>query len=288
MTRPRVAVTGASGLVGTWLCAALGEREADVLAVPREALADPEPVLQGADVVFHLAAQTIVADAWRDPEETFEVNVAGTWRVVAAAGRCGARRVVVASTDQVYGPHAPGPTREDHPLAPEGPYPASKAAADVLARSLSPDPPVVVARLANVYGAGDRQTSRLVPATIAAVQAGRRPLIRGSGTARRDLLHAEDAAAALIALAGDDVPPGEAYNVGTGRSHSVREVVEAVLRVCGSDLEPEVQGTEPRGEGGEHALDAGRLREVTGWTPRITLEEGLRRTIAPRRGLAAA
>ena len=247
-----VGVTGAGGLVGRHLVAALGD--------------DLAPV-EEADVVVHLAAQTIVSEAYADPVATFEANVALAWRTAAAAPRC-----VFASTDQVYGPGPPVPVAEDAPLEPEGPYATSKAAADLLVRTL---PGAVVARLANVYGPGDRHATRLVPGVVAAVREGRRPVVRGDGSARRDLVHVDDAVDALLVLAerGEE---GEAYNVGTGRPHSVLEVVEAVLRVAGSDLEPDVLGDAPPGEGGERALDSAKLRAL-GWEPRVGLEEGLRR-----------
>ena len=272
------AVTGASGLVGRHLMAALGD---GAVAVPRASLSAPEgpgEAVAGADVVFHLAAQTIVSAAWDDPAATYEANVALTWRLIAAAREAGVRRIVVASTGQVYAPSAPVPTPEDAPLEPNGPYPASKAAADLLARSFGAPPEVVVARLANVYGPGDRETTRLVPGTIAAVLEGRAPVIRGDGSAARDMLHVDDAVAALIALAEHGVP-GEAYNVGTGRPTSVREVVDAVLAAAGSDLEPVVEGGRPPGEGGRLALDATKLREATGWEPKIDLADGIRRTL---------
>ncbi len=248
-------MTGAGGLVGSHLVAALGD--------------DHVPV-EEADVVIHLAAQTIVATAYADPAATFEANVALAWRTAAAAPR-----TVFASTDQVYGPRPPTPVAEDAPLAPEGPYATSKAAADLLLRAM---PGTVVARLANVYGPGDRHASRLVPGTVAAIREGRRPVVRGDGSARRDLLYVADAVSALLVLAerGEE---GEAYNVGTGEGHAVVEVVEALLRVAGSDLEPDVLGGAPPGEGGERALDTAKLRAL-GWEPRVGLEEGLRRTWA--------
>ena len=260
----RAGVTGASGLIGRHLVEALRGRGDEVVVIAR----GEEPPA-GLDVLFHLAAQTIVSAAYADPAATFEANVALAWRTVAAAPRA-----VFASTDQVYGPHAPVPTPEDAPLRPEGPYAASKAAADLLVRTL---PGVVVARLANVYGPGDRHDSRLVPGAIGAVRAGRRPVIRGDGSAARDLLFVDDAVEALLALAerGD---AGEAYNVGSGEPRTVREVVDAVLRVAGSDLEPEVLGGAPPGEGGRRALDVARIRAAAGWEPRVALEEGLRRT----------
>ena len=263
-------VTGASGLVGRHLLRALGDRGRPA---PRGSLD-----FAGADVVFHLAAQTVVAEAFRDPVATFEANVALTWRVLAAAREQGIARVVVASTGQVYAPDAPVPTPETAPLVPEGPYPASKAAADVLARAFGAPPEVVVARPANVYGAGDRELTRLIPGTIAAVQEGRAPHIRGDGSAARDMIHVDDCVAALLALARDG-RPGEAYNVGTGRPTSVREVVDAVLRVTGSDLEPVVEGGAPPGEGGRRALDVAKIREHAGWEPAVPLDEGIRRTL---------
>jgi nucleoside-diphosphate-sugar epimerase len=227
---------------------------------------DVVPV-EEADVVFHLAAQTIVSEAYADPVATFEANVALAWRVVGGAGRS-----VFASTDQVYGPRPPVPATEEAPLAPEGPYASSKAAADMLVRTL---PGCVVARLANVYGPGDRHATRLVPGVLGAIREGRRPVVRGDGSARRDLVYVDDAVAALRLLAerGEE---GEAYNVGTGEPHSVLDVVRTALRVADSDLEPDVLGGTPPGEGGERALDASKLRAL-GWEPRVGLEEGLRR-----------
>jgi len=252
----RAAVTGASGLVGSHLAARLGGHLVDSI--------------EDADVVFHLAAQTIVSAAYADPVATFEANVALAWRTAAAAPRC-----VFASTDQVYGPRPPAPITEDAPLAPESPYATSKAAADLLVRTL---PGVVVARLANVYGPGDRHASRLVPGAVAAVREGRSPQIRGDGMSERDLLFVEDAVNALLVLA-DGGDAGTAYNVASGASHSVRDVVDTVLRVAGSDLEPEILGGAPPGEGGRRALDTARLRAL-GWEPRVSLEDGIRITLA--------
>ena len=273
------AVTGASGLVGRHLMAALGD---DAVAVPRAALADPAAAIAGREVVFHLAAQTIVSEAWDDPAATFEANVALTWRLLAAAREAGVRRVVVASTGQVYAPSAPTPTPEDAAIEPDGPYPASKAATDLLARSFGAPPEVVVARFANVYGPGDDETTRLVPGTIAAVLGGRPPVIRGDGTAARDMIFVDDAVSALVAIAREG-EHGAAYNVGTGRPSSVREVVDAVLAAAASDLEPIVEGGRPPGEGGRRALDATKLREATGWEPSVSLAEGVRRVLEAAR-----
>jgi CDP-glucose 4,6-dehydratase len=261
----RLAVTGASGLLGRRLVAE------GAFPVPRGSLD-----FAHADAVVHLAARTIVREAWADPVATFEANVALTWRVLAAARSSGVPRAVVASSDAVYGPFAPLPTPEDAPLAPADPYGASKAAADVLARAF-PGIDVAVARLGSLYGPGDRHMSRLVPGAIAAVLEGRSPVIRGDGSAARDLLHVDDAAAGLRILATEG-RAGEAYNVGSGRPTSVREVVDAVLAAAGSDLEPVVLGDTPPGEGGSRALDTAKLRRL-GWSPAVRLEDGIRATL---------
>jgi nucleoside-diphosphate-sugar epimerase len=253
-----VGVTGASGLLGRHLVAALHARGDELVDA-----AD-------ADVVFHLAAQTTVPAAREDPVGTFETNVALAWRVLAAAPRA-----VFASSDQVYGPNPPVmPIPETAPLDPDGPYAASKAAADLLARQL---PGVVVARLVNLYGPGDRHESRLVPGTIAALRAGRAPVIRGTGEAARDLLFVEDAVAALLALAerGEE---GEAYNVGTGSSHRVVDVVSELIAVSGIDVEPSILGETAAGEGGARAVDTTKIAAATGWAATTPLDEGLRRT----------
>jgi len=161
----------------------------------------------------------------------------------------------------------------------------SKAAADLIARSYwhTYGLPVAVTRFANVYGGGDLHASRLIPEVIAAVLAGRAPVIRSDGTPERDYLYAEDAAAAYLAICralDDGGARGEAFNAGTGRPHSVLEVVELAARAAGADVEPDIRGTgTPDGEIARQYVDSAKLTELTGWRPRVSLEEGLRRTV---------
>ena len=216
---------------------------------------------------------------------TFQSNIEGTWNLMEAARAAGVGRVVVASSDKAYGPHEVLPYTEDASLQPIYPYDVSKAAADMIARSYwhTYGLPVAVTRFANVYGGGDLNFSRLIPETVSAVLDGRRPVIRSDGSPERDFLYAEDVARAYAAIAeslAEGRGGGEAFNAGWGRPNAVREVVELVCEIAGSELEPDFRGEgNPNGEIDRQFLDAGKIREVTGWQPRVDLREGLGRTL---------
>jgi len=238
------------------------------------------------DVVFHLAAQTLVGPAMADPTQTFEVNVRGTWTLLEACRRVEVPAVVVASSDKAYGPSDELPYRETMRLQPASPYEASKAAADAIALSYRPayGLPVAVTRFANIYGGGDPNFSRLIPEAIAAVLDGRRPQIRSDGSPERDFLYVSDAVAAYLAVesaAGAGGPgAGEAFNAGGERPYSVADVLESVVDVSGSDLHPEILGTgSPSGEIDRQYVDSTKLRELTGWRPEVELRDGLIRTL---------
>ncbi len=176
----------------------------------------------GVDSVFHLAAETIVGTVAASPAQGFESNVRGTWTVLEACRERDLQRVVFASSDKAYGAHDTLPYREDFALQPTAPYEASKAAADLIARSYwhSYGLPVAVTRFANIYGGGDLNFSRLIPEAVSAAVSGRPPVLRSDGSPERDFLYVEDAAAAYLAIADaldrDDVR-GEAFNAGGGR-----------------------------------------------------------------------
>ena len=304
-------VTGGYGLLGAWLVEALLERGARVVVLRRDepalstlellGLQDRVAVVTGdvceaglvarvlgeydVDSVFHLAAQTQVGTANRAPLSTFEANVRGTWTVLEACRLHGARRVVVASSDKAYGPQPELPYREDHALVPLYPYDASKAAADMIARSYwhTFGLPVAVTRFANLYGGGDTNPDRLIPEAVCAALAGRPPVIRSDGSPERDFLYVEDAVRAYLAiwdLLGDGRGGGEAFNAGGGAPHRVADVVATICRLAGTDVAPEIRGQgTPAGEIDRQWVDSTKLREQTGWTPAVTLEDGLGRTI---------
>lgn len=313
----RVLVTGAHGFVGSHLARALLERGETVRILdrpdPREAdiggprlsaldllgirgeveLAEADlrdaggvdAAVAGCEAVFHLAAQTIVGVARNSPLETLEVNVQGAWNVFEACRSHGVDRVVFASSDKAYGSSPELPYHEDFPLRAAYPYDASKAAADIVARSYAHayDLPLAVTRFANVYGGGDLNFSRLVPETVAAVLDGRPPVIRSDGSPERDFLHVDDAVAAYLAIAGalaDGEAAGEAFNAGGERPHSVREVVELIVAAADVGIAPDFQGEgNPDGEIDRQFVDSGKLRELTGWRPEIELGDGLARTL---------
>ena len=239
------------------------------------------------DVVFHLAAQTLVGPAMADPTQTFEVNVRGTWTLLEACRRAEVPAVIVASSDKAYGPCDELPYREDMRLRPASPYEASKAAADATSLSYWPayGLPAAVTRFANIYGGGDPNFSRLIPEAIAAVLDGRRPQIRSDGSPERDFLYFADAVGAYLAVehaVGAGGPgAGEAFNAGGEAPHQVREVLATIVEVSGSDLRPEYLGAgNPDGEIDRQFVDSAKLRAMTGWRPKVGLRDGLIRTLA--------
>jgi CDP-glucose 4,6-dehydratase len=306
-------VTGARGFAGAWLAKGLLERGDRVVSLDRGRPERPASTLsllgiegEVADVVgdlrdgdllrrvlsehrvtdvYHLAAETIVATVAASPVRGFDTNVRGTWTLLDACLAAGAERVVVASSDKAYGAHEALPYREDFALNATAPYEASKAAADVIARSYWPSYglPVAVTRFANIYGGADLNFSRLVPEAVCAALDGRPPVLRSDGSPERDFLYVEDAAAAYLAIADAlerDEVRGEAFNAGGGRAHRVSEVVEAIARLAGTGVEPLIEGEgNPAGEIDRQFVDPTKLRRICGWEPAVSLEAGLERTI---------
>jgi CDP-glucose 4,6-dehydratase len=279
---PRLADVGGERLSGLDLLAIRDEVEL-VEADLRDADA-VNAAVAGSTSVFHLAAQTIVGVARESPLDTFEANVRGAWHVFEACRDRGVERVVFASSDKAYGSSPELPYREDFPLRAAYPYDASKAAADILARSYATayGVPIAVTRFANIYGGGDLNFSRLIPETVVAVLGGRAPVIRSDGSPERDFLHVDDAVSAYLAIAGALVEgaAGEAFNAGGERPHSVREVVELIVAGANTEVEPDFRGTgNPDGEIDRQFVDSAKLRELTGWRPQVDLSVGLGRTL---------
>ncbi len=308
----RVLFTGAQGFIGSWVAERLLDEGAQVLVLDRPPaqpsrfvlrglherctavaadLLDPTSLRtaiedHGVQAVFHLAASAIVGSAATSPLSTFEVNVRGTWNLLEACRVANEPpvRIVVASTDKAYGIHESLPYREDHALQPHYPYDASKASADIIARSYAHtfELPVAVTRFGNVFGGGDFNFSRLIPGTIRALLAGERPVIRSNGLMERDFLYAEDAVTAYLAVAGALARPqlrGRAWNASIGRPVSVLEIVRQLVEIAGLQVEPDVHGHgTPHGELERQWLDCSAIAAELGWAPAWDMQRGLRAT----------
>ena len=306
----RVFVTGATGMVGSWLCRHLIDDGADVcglvvdtdpqselfrsgtaghLRVVNGDLADAECIDRAivgfeADTVIHLGAQTIVGAARRSPAATFATNVAGTWNVLEAC-RLHAdlvERIVVASSDKAYGTSPDLPYREAMALDGVAPYEASKSCADLVSRSyaLTYSLPIAVARCGNIFGGGDLNWSRIVPGTLRSLIRGERPILRSDGSFVRDYLHVDDVVHAYLTLAEAVLDPtlhGEAFNFSDETPLTVTQIYEATCAAFGEAVEPDIRD-EAVGEIHDQYLDATKARSVLGWTPRTGLTDGLART----------
>ena len=310
-------VTGASGLVGGWLVKHLLAMRADIVCLVRDwvpqsqllgsTLAEEVRIVRGdlrdqrllervlgeyeVDTVLHLAAQTIVPIANRNPVSTFETNVGGTWALLESCRRSPqVQQIVVASSDKSYGDQDRLPYEESMPLAGSHPYDVSKSAGDLIAQSYAATYglPVIITRCGNFYGGGDLNWSRIVPGTIRSVLRSRRPVIRSDGQLVRDYFYVEDGAAAyaLLAerLAADRSLAGEAFNLSNEEPISVLDITRLIQRLMGSNLEPEIRN-EATNEIRCQYLSAAKARERLGWKPRFQLESGLKLTIEWYRNL---
>jgi CDP-glucose 4,6-dehydratase len=239
------------------------------------------------DTVFHLAAQTIVGIANRNPSSTFESNIAGTWNVLEAARRSPlVKAIVIASSDKAYGDQQKLPYSEDMPLQGGHPYDVSKSCADLLAQSYGKTygMPVAITRCGNFFGGGDLNWNRIVPGTIRSVLRGERPVIRSDGRFVRDYFYVEDGAACYMLLAefllqhGDRVK-GQAFNFSNEVQVTVSELATMIIEKMDSSLTPDIRN-EACHEIRHQYLSAERARKELGWHPLFTLEEGLTRTIS--------
>jgi CDP-glucose 4,6-dehydratase len=306
-----VFVTGATGLLGSNLCASLVDAGAEVVALVRDGVPKTRfselglerevTIVRGAleeadtieraineyaiDTVFHVGAQTIVGTANRDPRSTFEANVRGTWNVMEAARASRTvSRVLFASSDKAYGSHEVLPYDEGAPLKGEHPYDVSKSAADLIAQSYAKTygVPVAITRCGNLFGEGDLNFNRIVPGTIRDVLRGRRPVVRSDGTPIRDYFYVQDAVWAYAELARAMEGRrfvGEAFNFSLETQVTVLELVTMITRLMGrQDLVPDVRN-EAKNEIAHQYLSAKKARTLLEWAPRFTLSEGLARTI---------
>jgi CDP-glucose 4,6-dehydratase len=305
-----VFITGCTGLLGSWLTQSLVDEGANVVGlvrdiVPRSNLnssgfSDRINIVHGdvadyriveraineyeIDTVFHLAAQTIVTIANRNPIPTFESNIKGTWNLLEACRNARhVSRIVVASSDKAYGDQERLPYDERTPLEGRHPYDVSKSCADLICQSYYETYrlPVCVTRCGNFYGGGDLNYNRIVPGTIKSILNGQPPVIRGDGKSIRDYFYIEDGVKAYMLLAAkmdSETIRGEAFNFSNELQVTVTELVNKIVRLMGSDLNPVILN-KASNEIVHQYLSAKKAREVLGWEPSFTLEKGLSKTI---------
>ncbi len=304
-------VTGGTGLVGSWLVQRLVEAGADVVCLVRDWVPQSELVRTGLiehvkvvrgdvrdrglleralgefeiDTVLHLAAQTIVTIANRNPISTFETNIAGTWNLLEACRRSPkVKQIIMASSDKAYGDQVVLPYSEDTPLQGQHPYDVSKSAADLIASAYakSYELPVAITRCGNFYGGGDLNWNRIIPGTIRSILRGQVPSIRSDGKYIRDYFYVEDGAAAYMLLAEQLAArpelKGQAFNFSNEIQITVREIVEKVIQLMESTHRPETLN-ETSNEILHQYLSAEKARRVLKWVPLFNLDQGLALTI---------
>lgn len=307
-----VLVTGATGLLGSWLVSRLLDAGANVACLVRDWVPQSElvrsrriaqvNVVRGditdrelleralgeyeVEVVFHLAAQTIVGIANRNPVSTFSANIGGTWNLLEACRRSPkVASIVVASSDKAYGDQEHLPYNEKMPLQGRHPYDVSKSCADLIAQTYAHTYglPVAITRCGNFYGGGDLNWNRVVPGTIRSALRAERPVIRSDGKYVRDYFYIEDGAAAYMLLAerlaSDRTLRGQAFNFSNESQISVLEMVDLILAKMNSTLRPEIFN-QASNEIRHQYLSAERARAALNWRPEFTLDAGLDRTLA--------
>ena len=306
MTR-RALVTGGAGFIGSrvvrdlflagWDVTVLDDlssgREANLEGVTgslrfiRASILDEEKLAeaaQGADTVFHLAAQVSVPDSIDDPARNHEVNATGTSRVFNAAREAGVRRVVFASSCAIYGANPTLPKEETMPPEPLSPYAATKMLGELYGQcySATMDLEVVSLRFFNVYGPRQNPAggyAAAIPVFIDRFLRGSKPLIHGDGGQTRDFIYVGDVADACLKAADAPQAPGQSINVGTGAETSVLEIVRGIGSVLGSDLDidfgPSRAGDIPRSVGSVE-----KMKRLLGTGSPVPLKDGLRQTIA--------
>lgn len=307
----KVLVAGADGFIGSHLVERLLKEEAQVRAFvyynafnrwgwldtfPKDRLRkidvfcgdvrDPNGVqesMRGIHVVFHLAALIGIPFSYHSPDSYVDTNVKGTLNVLQAARKEGVKKVVHTSTSEVYGTAQFVPIEENHPLNPQSPYAATKAAADHLAQSfyLSFGLPVATIRPFNTYG--PRQSARaVIPTIISQLCVGQKTIHLGNTQATRDFNFVSDTVDAFIKVAESEKAVGQVLNVGSGREISIDDLVKLIAAILKSKVKiaTEKRRLRPALSEVERLLcDASRLRELCGWSPRVSLEEGLHQTL---------
>lgn len=307
----KVLVTGADGFIGSHLVEALIAEGAKVKAfcfynsfnswgwldtLPKEKLSkvemflgdvrDPNGVrvaIKNCDVVFHLAALIGIPYSYHSPDNYVDTNIKGTLNILQAARDSQVKKILVTSTSEVYGTAQYVPIDEKHSFQAQSPYSATKIGADRIAESFfrSFDLPVVIARPFNTYG--PRQSARaIIPTIITQLLDGQTEVKLGSVHPTRDLNFVSDVCAGFLALAQSEKTVGKEVNIGSGVEVSIKELAQTIISLINPKariISTDERKRPPKSEV-ERLLASNKLiKELTGWTPKVTLEEGIKQTI---------
>lgn len=314
--RGTVLVTGADGFIGSHLVERLLDQAATVralccynsagsfgwlddLATARRDAVDirlgdvrdagfVRAAVAGCEVVYHLAALVSIPYSYAAPAAFVETNVTGTLNILEACRHTGVARLVHTSTSEVYGTPSTLPITEAHPLQSQSPYAATKIGADMLAYAWAKsfEVPVVVLRPFNTYG--PRQSARaVIPVILGQLLAGAEVLRIGSLEPRRDFTYVTDTVEGFLASGTRTLQPGTTVQLGTGRSVPVADLIELAMKAVGRRVPVLIDEQRVRPKEGEVMVlesDPSLAREILGWTPSVSLEEGLQRTMEWLRG----
>jgi len=310
--RRKFLITGASGLVGSWLTKSLLEEGHEITVMFRDSVPNSVFFSEGIDSkvnivrggledfasveraineyeissVIHLGAQAIVDTALRSPRQTLEINVRGTWNLLEACRLHDdlVESIVVASSDKAYGHLEKDAYKEEDGLCGTAPYDVSKSCCDLIARSygLTYNMPVSISRCGNIYGGGDLNFNRLIPGTILSLLHNLAPVLRSDGTYVRDYIYVKDIVKSYKMLHEFTLakkPHGEAFNFSTEEKYTVNEIVEEIEKIMGNSIKPKILNKAKNEIRYQH-LDSSKTRKVLGWKNEYSLEKGLRETIA--------
>lgn len=307
-----VFITGATGIIGSWLTKRLVDEGSNVVCLVRDIVPKSNLYMNGyykkvtivygcledynvieralneyeIDTIFHLGAQTIVGAANRSPIGTLEANIKGTWNVLESARNTHLlKRIVIASSDKAYGSHDKLPYKEDTPLRGMHPYDCSKSCADLLSQMYykTYKLPVGITRCGNFFGGGDLNFNRIVPGTIRSILNNEKPIIRSDGTYIRDYIYVMDAVDGYMHLAeklDNEGIHGEAFNLSNEKRYTVLELVKLILKLMRrEDLKPLILN-EAVNEIKNQSLSAEKARKILDWKSKYDVESGLKETIA--------
>lgn len=240
-------------------------------------------IAKDCDTIFHLAALIAIPYSYVAPESYVDTNIKGTLNMCQAAMDCGARRIIVTSTSEVYGTAQYVPIDERHPRQPQSPYSATKIGADAIALSFfnAFNLPVVIARPFNTYG--PRQSARaIIPTIISQIAAGKRQIMVGDLTPTRDFNFVKDTCRGFLALATADGIEGRDINIATGTEVSMKQTLETIAQLMNVDVEYVTDPARIRPSASEVRRLCGDntlITSLTDWRPNFSLEQGLKETI---------